>query len=116
MSAPDKTKATASGLKYEVIKEGQGKHPTATQTVKVHYAGWLTDGTPFDSSYGRGDPAEFPLNKVISGWTEGIQLMKPGGAYKFTIPGKLAYGPQGSPPKIGPNATLVFYVELLEIK
>lgn len=116
MSAADKTKVTASGLKYEVIKAGQGKQPKATQTVKVHYAGWLTDGTLFDSSYGSGDSIEFSLHRVIPGWTEGIQLMKPGGIYKFTIPGKLAYGTAGSPPKIGPNATLVFYVELLEIK
>ncbi|MEE2886406.1 MAG: FKBP-type peptidyl-prolyl cis-trans isomerase [Planctomycetota bacterium] len=116
MSAPDKTKATASGLKYEVIRAGKGKNPTAAQTVKVHYAGWLTDGTLFDSSHARGEPVEFQLNRVISGWTEGIQLMKPGGVYKFTIPGKLGYGPQGSPPKIGPNATLVFHVELIGIK
>lgn len=116
MSAPEKTKTTASGLKYEVIKAGEGKHPKAHQTVKVHYAGWLTDGTLFDASYSRGEAAEFPLNGVIRGWTEGIQLMKPGSAFKFTIPGKLAYGSQGSPPKIGPDATLVFHVELLEIK
>jgi FKBP-type peptidyl-prolyl cis-trans isomerase len=116
MSAPEKTKTTDSGLKYEVIKAGEGKHPAASQTVRVHYAGWLTDGTLFDSSYSRADTAKFPLSNVIPGWTEGIQLMKPGGIFRFTIPGKLAYGPRGSPPKIGPNATLVFYVELKAIE
>ena len=116
MSAPEKTKTTDSGLKYEVIKAGKGKHPVASQTVRVHYAGWLTDGTLFDSSYSRADTAKFPLSNVIPGWTEGIQLMKPGGVFRFTIPGKLAYGPRGSPPKIGPNATLVFYVELKAIE
>ncbi len=115
MSAEDKVETTASGLKYEIIKAGEGESPTAASTVTVHYAGWLTDGKLFDSSYGRGDPASFPLNRVIPGWTEGIQLMKVGGVYKFTIPGNLAYGTRGSPPDIGPDATLVFYVELLEI-
>ena len=115
MSAEDSTETTASGLKYEIIKAGEGQSPTATSTVTVHYAGWLTDGTLFDSSYGRGDTTSFPLNRVIPGWTEGIQLMKLGGVYKFTIPGDLAYGSRGSPPNIGPDATLVFHVELLKI-
>jgi FKBP-type peptidyl-prolyl cis-trans isomerase len=116
MSTPENTKVTDSGLKYEVIKEGKGKHPVAANTVRVHYAGWLTDGTLFDSSYGRAETAKFPLGNVIKGWTEGIQLMKPGGIFRFTIPGHLAYGLRGSPPKVGPNATLVFYVELKGIE
>jgi FKBP-type peptidyl-prolyl cis-trans isomerase len=115
LSAEDKMTTTSSGLRYEVIKAGEGASPTATDTVTVHYAGWLTDGTLFDASYNRGTTASFPLNRVIPGWTEGIQLMKVGGTYKFTIPGDLAYGAQGSPPTIPPNATLVFYVELLKI-
>ncbi len=112
----DKLTKTASGLQYEVLREGTGKAPAATDTVQVHYAGWLEDGTGFDSSYGRGEPAEFPLNGVIAGWTEGVQLMKEGAIYQFVIPGNLAYGLGGSPPKIGPNATLVFRIELLKVK
>ena len=92
-----KTKTTKSGLKYEVIKPGTGKSPTADDTVTVHYAGWLTNGTQFDSSYARGETSSFSLSRVISGWTEGIQLMKEGAVFKFTIPGNLAYGPGGSP-------------------
>jgi FKBP-type peptidyl-prolyl cis-trans isomerase len=106
---------TASGLKYQVVKEGEGVPPTASSEVKVHYAGWLTDGTPFDSSYERGEPAEFPLSGVIRGWTEGLQLMKPGALYRFVIPADLAYGAAGRP-SIPPHATLVFQVELLEVK
>lgn len=108
-------KTTASGLQYEVIKEGAGAKPAATSTVKVHYVGTLLDGTKFDSSRDRGEPVEFPLNMVIKGWTEGVQLMSKGATYKFWIPGSLAYGERGAPPKIGPNATLVFEVELLDI-
>jgi FKBP-type peptidyl-prolyl cis-trans isomerase len=114
--AKDGVKTTPSGLQYKVIKEGSGPHPIATSTVTVHYKGTLLDGKKFDSSYDRGQPATFQLNQVIPGWTEGVQLMSAGAKYQFWIPGNLAYGPQGSPPNIGPNATLVFEVELLAIK
>jgi FKBP-type peptidyl-prolyl cis-trans isomerase len=107
-------KTTASGLQYQVISEGKGKSPKATDVVKVHYTGTLLDGTKFDSSVDRGQPAEFPLNGVIPGWTEGLQLMKVGGKTKFFIPSALAYGPSGRP-GIPPNSTLIFDVELLEI-
>ena len=107
---------TASGLQYEVMRQGTGSKPTAASTVKVHYHGTTTDGKVFDSSVDRGEPVEFPLSGVIKGWTEGVQLMSVGSKYKFFIPGDLAYGPR--PPQgsgIAPNATLVFEVELLEI-
>jgi len=109
-------KVTASGLQYKVVKEGAGPSPKATDTVAVHYKGTLVDGTEFDSSYKRGEPTEFPVNRVIPGWTEGLQLMKKGSKYEFYIPAKLAYG--NSPPpgsKIGPGATLIFEVELLDV-
>jgi FKBP-type peptidyl-prolyl cis-trans isomerase len=108
---------TASGLAYKVINKGTGKiYPTAESTVKVHYTGKLTNGTIFDSSVERGQPIEFPLNQVIPGWTEGVQLMVVGDKFEFTIPGKLAYGENGMPQAgIGPNATLIFEVELLDI-
>lgn len=110
-------KKTASGLMYEVIKEGNGPKPLDTSIVKVHYKGTLINGTTFDSSIDRGEPVTFPLNGVIPGWTEGLQLMSTGSKYKFYIPGKLAYGPQGQPQAgIGPNETLVFEVELLSIE
>ena len=117
--AANKTKAgvktTASGLQYQVIKEGTGTKPSATSMVKVHYTGTLIDGTKFDSSVDRGTPAEFALNGVIPGWTEALQLMKAGSKYKLFIPSALAYGDNGTPGVIGPNATLIFDVELLEV-
>ena len=106
---------TASGLQYRVIKgEGKGDSPTVGQRVTVHYVGWLTDGKMFDSSYSRSEPASFELGRVIPGWNEGLQLMKPGNTYLFVIPGKLAYGARGAP-GIPPDATLVFHVELLKV-
>jgi FKBP-type peptidyl-prolyl cis-trans isomerase len=108
-------KATASGLQYKVLKEGKGAKPKASETVKVHYRGTLIDGTEFDSSYKRGEPIEFPLEGVIKGWTEGVQLMTVGSKYQFYIPSELAYGERGSPPAIPGNSTLVFDVELLDI-
>lgn len=108
-------KTTASGLQYEVEKEGTGANPKPTDTVTVNYKGTLMDGTVFDSSYDRGQPATFVLNQVIPGWTEGVQLMKPGAKYKFYIPSSLGYGEQGAGGVIGPNAPLIFEVELLSV-
>jgi FKBP-type peptidyl-prolyl cis-trans isomerase len=108
---------TASGLKYQVMKKGSGTaSPKASDTVKVHYHGTLLDGTVFDSSVQRGEPISFPLNGVIPGWTEGLQLMKVGDKFKFEIPPNLAYGANSPSPKIPPNSTLVFEVELLGIQ
>ena len=109
-------KTTASGLQYEVLKEGTGASPKATSTVEVHYKGTLIDGTEFDSSYKRGQTISFPLNRVIPGWTEGLQLMKEGGKGRLVIPSNLAYGAAGAPPVIGPNETLVFEIELIKVK
>ena len=105
-----------SGLQYAIIKDGTGKKPSATDIVTVHYKGTLLNGAEFDSSYKRGQPASFPLNQVIKGWTEGVQLMKEGSKYKFFIPSNLAYGPRGAGGLIGPNSTLIFEVELLSIQ
>ncbi len=109
-------KKTESGAILTTIKEGKGEQPKATDTVKVHYHGTLIDGTVFDSSVKRGEPATFPLNQVIKCWTEGLQLMKVGGKSKLVCPSAIAYGDRGSPPTIKPGATLVFEVELLEIQ
>jgi FKBP-type peptidyl-prolyl cis-trans isomerase len=106
---------TDSGLQYEVLQEGEGAQPAADDEVKVHYKGSLLSGQVFDSSYQRGEPATFGVDQVIKGWTEGLQLMKPGSKYKLYIPSELAYGDQGAGRAIGPGQTLVFEVELLEI-
>lgn len=109
-------KVLPSGLQYKVITEGSGTSPKATDIVKTHYRGTLLDGKEFDSSYARKEPAEFPVNGVIKGWTEALQLMKPGAKWQLFIPSELAYGAQGAGADIGPNATLVFEVELLAVK
>lgn len=107
---------TASGLKYRILKEGNGKSPEATDEVTVNYTGSLTTGYVFDSTDAHGEPATFPLNRVIPGWTEGLQLMKEGGKTMFYIPGNLAYGPQGQPAAgIGPDEPLIFEVELIKV-
>ncbi len=108
-------KTLPSGLQYKVITEGKGKSPKATDTVTVNYRGTLIDGTEFDSSYKRGQPAKFPVNGVIRGWTEGLQLMKEGSKYELYVPSNLAYGDRAAGPAIGPNATLIFEVELLKV-
>ncbi len=107
---------TASGLQYKVLTAGDGAQPTADDQVKVHYKGTLTDGTVFDSSYDRGEPIVFPVTGVIPGWVEALQLMKVGDKFELAIPSDLAYGPNGSGPVIGPDATLIFEVELLGIE
>ena len=107
---------TASGLIYRELKAGTGAHPKATDTVRVHYAGTLRDGSTFDSSIARGEPASFPLNRVVPCWTEGVQKMKVGAKAKLTCPSKIAYGDRGSPPNIRPGAVLTFEVELLAIE
>ena len=112
----DEVQVTESGLQYEVLVQGKGKKPTADQTVKVHYEGTLIDGTVFDSSYKRGEPIEFPLDGVIQGWTEGLQLMPVGSKYKLYIPYELGYGERGAGQSIPPYSALIFTVELLEIK
>ena len=107
---------TASGLQYKVLKAGSGEKAKATDTVVVHYKGTLINGTEFDSSYKRNEPTSFRVNQVIQGWQEALQLMNPGAKYQLVIPGKLAYGPRGAGGQIGPNETLLFDVELIEIK
>lgn len=106
---------TKSSLQYEVLTEGTGKSPKATDKVRCHYEGRLTDGSVFDSSYQRGEPADFGLNQVIAGWTEGVQLMKEGAKYRFHIPYLLGYGERGAGASIPPYATLVFDVELIKV-
>ncbi|MDF1824917.1 MAG: FKBP-type peptidyl-prolyl cis-trans isomerase [Verrucomicrobiales bacterium] len=114
-AAPTGMQRTYSGLQYQVIRAGSGPRPSTYNKVKVHYHGTLTNGTVFDSSKQRGQPATFGVTQVIPGWTEGLQLMQKGAKYKFIIPPNLAYGQRGAPPKIGPNETLIFEVELLDI-
>jgi FKBP-type peptidyl-prolyl cis-trans isomerase FklB len=109
-------KVTESGLQYEVMASGKGDSPAATDTVEVHYHGTLVNGSVFDSSVDRGTPAKFPVNRVISGWTEALQLMKEGDKWRLTIPASLAYGAQSPSPKIPANSALVFEVELLAIQ
>jgi FKBP-type peptidyl-prolyl cis-trans isomerase FklB len=112
----DGVKTTASGLQYKVLKEGNGAQPKATDTVSVNYRGTLINGTEFDSSYKRGQPATFPVNGVIKGWTEALQLMKVGSKYQLFIPSSLAYGERAVSPDLGANSTLIFEVELLDAK
>jgi FKBP-type peptidyl-prolyl cis-trans isomerase FklB len=109
-------KTTASGLQYKVMKDGTGANPKPTDMVTVNYRGTLIDGTEFDSSYKRGQPATFPVNGVIKGWTEALQLMKVGSKYQVFVPANLAYGERSVSPELGPNATLIFEVELLDAK
>ena len=109
-------KTLPSGLQYKVIATGTGKSPTASDTVTTNYKGTLIDGTEFDSSYKRGQPATFPVTGVIPGWTEALQLMKEGAKWQLFIPPNLAYGERGAGREIGPNATLVFEVELISVK
>ena len=112
----DSVVQTESGLQYMVLKEGTGAKPGPTDNVTVHYTGRLLDGTVFDSSVERGEPATFPLNKVIPGWTEGLQLMSEGAKYRLFIPSELAYGENGAGDKILPNSTLIFDVELIKVE
>ena len=112
----EEVKVTASGLQYEVLKEGKGKQPTAEDTVEVHYRGTLINDKEFDSSYKRNSSISFPLNGVIKGWTEGLQLMKEGAKYKFYIPPELAYGERGAGQDIPSHATLIFEVDLIKVK
>ncbi|MGI9387663.1 MAG: FKBP-type peptidyl-prolyl cis-trans isomerase [Methyloligellaceae bacterium] len=106
---------TKTGLQYRILRKGKGKSPKATDNVEVHYSGTLISGKKFDSSYDRGQPAQFPLNRVIPGWTEGVQLMKEGAKYEFVIPSSLGYGTMGAGGSIPPGATLIFVVELLKV-
>ncbi|EKD91595.1 MAG: Peptidyl-prolyl cis-trans isomerase [uncultured bacterium] len=106
----------SDGLQYKVIVQGKGQKPTLTDRVTVHYAGTLIDGTEFDSSYKRGEPAIFMVGQVIPGWVEALQLMPVGSTWELYIPANLGYGEQGAPPSIGPNETLIFKVQLLDVK
>lgn len=115
-SPPMQFTKTATGLEYRVLRAGAGGKPTAASTVSVHYHGWLDNGTVFDSSYKRGESIEFPLNRVIPGWTEGMQLVGKGGMIELQIPSAIGYGARGAPPVIPPNATLHFVVELLDVQ
>ena len=114
--APEEFTEMKSGLKYRIRRKGEGEQPERSDTVKVHYKGWLDDGTVFDSSYRRGRPIEFALNEVIAGWTEGLQHVREGGMIELIIPSELGYGARGAPPDIPPHATLHFLVELIEVK
>lgn len=114
-AAKDGVTTTASGLQYEVVETGEGDPPGPADQVTIHYRGTLIDGTEFDSSYERGEPATFAVGGVIPGFSEGLQLMRPGGTYRFVIPPDLGYGPQGAGQDIGPNSTLIFEVELLSV-
>ncbi len=113
--APEEFTTTTTGLKYRILREGAGASPTEADTVLCHYRGWLDDGTEFDSSYSRGEPTDFPLSRVIDGWTEGLQFVKEGGMIELEVPYQIGYGEGGMPPKIPPRATLHFTVELIEI-
>jgi len=112
----DGVKTLPSGLQYKVIKKGSGKKPTSSDTVTTNYRGTLIDGTEFDSSYRRGQPATFPVKGVIPGWTEALQLMEVGSKWQLFVPSNLAYGERGASPNIGPNATLIFEIELISIQ
>jgi len=112
----EEVRTTASGLQYEILAEGAGDSPKATDEVTVHYTGKLIDGTVFDSSVERGEPATFGVTQVIPGWVEALQLMKPGAKWRLYIPSRLAYGPNGAGGVIGPNQTLIFDVELISVK
>jgi peptidylprolyl isomerase len=114
--APKEFTTTKSGLKYRVLRNSEGKKPSASSTVEVHYKGWLDNGKEFDSSYERGETTSFPLDQVISGWTEGLQLIGKGGMIELELPSKLGYGDRGAPPDIPPKATLHFIVELINVR
>lgn len=114
--APTEFTETATGLKYRILRKGEGRKPTASDTVKCHYRGTLDDGSEFDSSYSRGEPTSFPLNGVIAGWTQGLQLVGEGGKIDLEIPYQLGYGEGGKPPTIPPKATLHFIVELISVQ
>jgi FKBP-type peptidyl-prolyl cis-trans isomerase len=113
--APTEFAATGTGLKYRILRNSDGRQPTASDQVRCHYRGWLDDGSEFDSSYGRGEPTEFPLNGVIPGWTEGLQLIGEGGKIELEIPHELGYGTRGYPPVIPGSSRLHFIIELINV-